>query len=81
MVRYETVTAKSWKNTRTGATASIYGAVPYTNSKDEPDWEIIDVGFTVRDNKTMRVGIGKPPYETKAEADRVADRLNKMGGS
>lgn len=67
MARYEVIESKTWKRDD-GATASIYGAVPWTSSSEEKRWKIVPRGFTVRDNVSGTVGIGKQPWATRAEA-------------
>lgn len=72
MTRYEAIESKVWKNARTGATASIYGAVPYDTNAEAEGWAIVPVGFTIRDNVRGTVGIGRKPFDTMAEAEQVA---------
>lgn len=72
MARYEVIESKSWKRDD-GATASIYGAVPWTSSSEEKRWKIVPRGFTVRDNVSGTVGIGKQPWATRAEAQAWVD--------
>lgn len=50
--RYEIVPSRFWKNKITGSTASLYGAVPYTNEADRQNWEIVSNGFVWKDRKT-----------------------------
>lgn len=67
--------ARVWKNKQTGQTASIYGAVPWTSAADEPNWEIVKVGWTwVRSDGC--VGLGRKPAETEAEALEVMRQFN-----
>lgn len=74
--RYEVIESKSWKNHKTGATASIYGACPWTNAADEPNWAMVVRGWTLRDNRNGTVGIGRLPFETKELAIDCASKLN-----
>ena len=39
---------KMWKNIRTGRTASLRGAVPFTDSKSQLDWSVEQFGYTVQ---------------------------------
>lgn len=58
----EVIESKRWKNTKTGQTASICGAVPYQG--DQGHWIIETVGWTWRlDNGT--VGLGRMPAKTR----------------
>lgn len=50
--RYEIGPIRHWKNKVTGRTASLYGAVPFTNDADRANWEIVDNGFGWHDHKT-----------------------------
>ncbi len=72
--RYEVVESKYWKNTRTGATASLTGACPYWG--DPSGWEIASRGWTVRDNKTNTVGVGRTPWKTREEAQSFVDQCS-----
>jgi hypothetical protein len=75
--RYEATESRCWKNARTGMTASIYGAAPYTSDADAKDWSVITVGYTVKDNVQGTVGIGRKPFATKAEAETVAGEMEE----
>jgi hypothetical protein len=70
--RYEVIESKSWLRDD-GRTASIYGAVPWTTSSEEPRWKMVTRGFTVRDNVRNTVGIGRQPWATRAEAQAWVD--------
>ncbi len=50
--RYEVRPIRKWKNTKTGATASIYGAVPYVRDSDRENWTIIQDGYGYWDRRT-----------------------------
>lgn len=80
--RFEVIQARHWKNVVTGATASVYGACPWILDTDKPQWRVIDEGFTVRDNKTNTVGMGRKPFDTKAEAEEFMSKwVNWAKGS
>lgn len=69
------VESKHWVNSKTNQTASIYGAVPYTNDLDKQDWSIQTRGYTWRlDNGT--VGLGRTPVKTYGEALEVMQQFN-----
>jgi hypothetical protein len=75
MARYEVIESKVWKRDD-GATASIYGAVPWVTASEEKRWEMITRGYTVRDNERGTVGIGRQPWPTRAEAQAWVDKEN-----
>lgn len=67
--RYEVIPSRHWKNSRTGQTASLYGAVPYVNDAEAEGWSLVTKGFTVRDNVRGTVGFGRRPFDTEKEAE------------
>jgi len=72
----EIIGSKIWRNKNTGAVASIFGAVPWTNPEDKRSWVIETRGFTWRlDNGT--VGLGRVPAKTYEEARKVMNRINE----
>ena len=71
----EVIESRRWTNKLTGQTASIYGAVPWTNPVDKDQWSIETVGYTWRlDNGT--VGLGRKPVATKIEAEKIMENFN-----
>lgn len=67
------IPARRWRNSVTGASASIYGAAPYASEAAKADWAIETSGYVIQwDDGT--VGNGRPPYATEAEAQTVLDR-------
>jgi len=68
----EVIESKRWRHTN-GRTASIYGAVPWTNATDKPNWTIEMAGYTLRMSDGA-VGYGRPPLPTKEEAQAVMDK-------
>ena len=74
------IPSRRWKNSRTGQTASIRGAVPYLSLNDQRDWNVETSGYTVRitePNGTVTVGAGRPPFSTHEEASSyVAQYVN-----
>lgn len=73
------IESKHWVNIKTGQTASIYGAVPYINDLDKPNWTIQTRGYTWRlDNGT--VGLGRTPVKTYEEALEVMQQFNNKLG-
>ena len=75
-MKYEIIESKKWVNTVTGNTASIYGAVPYTNDTDKANWSLECVGYTIRNNDTGTVGLGRKPFKTMYEAVEHLRKLN-----
>lgn len=71
----EVIESKRWINSRTGQTASIYGAVPYTSAADQLDWAVEAVGFTWR-CQDGTVGLGRRPVSTYAEAILIMNLIN-----
>jgi hypothetical protein len=67
-VRYTVVEAKVWRRDD-GLTASIHGACPWTLPSEKPRWDLVTVGWTVRDNRLGTVGVGLLPWSTRAEAE------------
>lgn len=72
--RYEVVESKRWFNKKTNATASLFGAVPWTSPSEKNDWELQTVGWTVRDNDRGTVGIGRQPWKSRSEAQAWVDK-------
>ena len=70
------IEAKIWRNVQTRATASIYGAVPYTSEATKADWIIEVVGFTWYDTRSNTVGLGRRSVTTREEAQAIADKIN-----
>lgn len=70
--RYTPIASYIWKRDD-GMKASIYGACPWTSAAEEPRWKMVMTGWTVRDMKTGTVGIGKIPWDTKADAEAWID--------
>lgn len=73
MTRFEVIESKSWKRDD-GATASIYGAVPWTSPTEEKRWKVVTRGYTVRDNERGTIGVGRKPWDTRAEAQAWVDK-------
>jgi hypothetical protein len=75
MSTYEAIPSRVWRRDD-GRTASPYGACPWTSKAEAARWKLEQVGWTVRDNRTGTIGLGRAPYKTEAEAEDVASRLN-----
>jgi len=75
-MKYEIIESKKWVNTVTGETASIYGSMPYTNDTEKANWSIEVVGYTIRNNDTGTVGLGRKPFKTMYEAVEHLRKLN-----
>jgi len=74
-MRYQIVDAKRWVHVD-GRTASIYGACPYVSDTDKSNWSIETVGYTIRDNKTNTVGMGRKPFTSMYDAVVALRNLN-----
>lgn len=73
----EIIPSKRWENKTTGATASIYGAAPWTGARGDrqEDWEMKTVGWTVRWSDGT-IGIGRQPFQSRREAQDWLDKYN-----
>jgi hypothetical protein len=71
----EVIESKRWRHTPSGRTASIYGAVPWTQEADKANWAIETIGWTWRlDNGT--IGLGRAPAATREQAEQIMRALN-----
>jgi hypothetical protein len=61
---WEVISSFVLKNKKTGKTQSPYGSAP----PDPQNWELVKVGYTVRNTRNGVVGIGRQPWATEAEA-------------
>jgi hypothetical protein len=75
MKRYEVIESKCWRHT-SGRAASIYGACPWLCDAERPEWSLEVRGFTIRDNLTNTVGLGRVPWSTREQAQAFADKHN-----
>lgn len=73
-MKYEVIESKLWRNRRTGGSASMYGALPWTKEAEAKDWYIDTTGWTVRNPFTGEVGVGRVPWKTREEAQAFADK-------
>lgn len=71
----EVIESKRWRNTKTNATASLYGACPWTSDADKQAWVLEVVGWTWR-NADGTIGLGRVPAKTREEALDVMARIN-----
>ena len=72
MMLYEVIESKAWVNPTKSFTVSIYGSPP-----SGPGWEIKTLGFTVRNNRENRVGIGRVPWTNREDAQKWVDNEHK----
>lgn len=72
---YETAQHKIWRHI-SGKTASIHGAVPWTNPAHQKDWTIEFAGWTVYNVDRATYGIGRAPWKTQGEAQAWCDQEN-----
>lgn len=68
--RYQVIESKAWYKAG-NPSVSIYGANPIGEG-----WTVKARGWTIRDNWTGTVGLGRKPFATREEAQAVAERLN-----
>lgn len=78
--RYEVIPSRCWKHGPTGQRVSLYGAVPYQSDAAAEGWSVVTVGFTISDKVTGTVGICRPPFTTKEEAEQVAQAMEARRG-
>lgn len=69
------IPSRRWKHKATGATASLYGAVPWSGAPGDrkEDWVLEDVGYTIQ-WEDGTIGVGRPPFNSKAEAESWLER-------
>jgi hypothetical protein len=73
--QYEAVPHRVWKHI-SGKTASIYGSVPYYSDEQAAEWEVVTMGWTIRNHRNGTTGICRPPFATEAEAQAWCDEHN-----
>ena len=74
----EAVPHRVWSNKANGKTASMFGAVPYTEA-DKDDWELVTIGWTVKHPDGTR-GVGKFAMATKEEAEAWIEKNPNFPG-
>lgn len=67
--RYEVIPCRYWENAHTKQKVSLYGAVPYHSNAEAEGWSVVTKGFTIRDNVRSTVGVCRPPFETREDAE------------
>jgi hypothetical protein len=67
----EVVEARQWRH-RSGRTASVYGSTPWLSESDRSSWDLEVVGYTVK-HPDGTVGLGRPPFASKDEAQAWID--------
>ena len=73
--RIEVIPHRFWEHT-SGLKASLFGACPWTNAADKENWQVIERGWTWRDNRNGTIGLGRIPAKTREEAQELADKIN-----
>ena len=68
------IPSRRWKHT-SGATASLYGAVPWVAKDDKPNWIVETVGWTW-EHDDGRIGLCRIPAKTEAEAVKIMNAFN-----
>lgn len=71
---YEVIESTVWRS-NSGRTVSPYGALPWLTDaqKIAEGWELVKTGFTVRNNSTNTVGIGREAWQTREQAQEWVD--------
>jgi len=69
------IESKKWVNSETGATASIYGSLPYWTEAEGKKWKIVTSGYTWQLNDGT-IGLGRIPAKTYEEAVEVMNSIN-----
>jgi len=67
----EVIESRRWKHKETGATASLYGAVPWSGRPGDKkdDWTLENVGYTIQ-WADGTIGTGRVPFKSKDEAEK-----------
>jgi hypothetical protein len=83
MNRYVAIPSRHLRNTKTGATASLYGAHPAKSPGDFQNWLVVTNGWTIHDLKENRIGGFQscPPGSSQEHAESVAAHLNALTGN
>jgi hypothetical protein len=81
MKTVEVIPCRYWKNHVTGASASLFGAAPWTSEAERPEWSIVEEGFTWRVTSrsgSVRIGLGRKAAKTREEAEAVAAKVRAL---
>jgi len=72
--RGEIIPYRRWKNRTTGATAGLYGSIPWTGAPGDrkEDWAVETVGWTIRWADGTE-GVGRQPFQSEQEAQAWLD--------
>lgn len=76
MNTYTVIESKLWEHT-SGRRVSAYGALPWYGEEEKKQWSLTTVGWTVRNNQTGTIGIGRIPWETQEQAQLWINGLSK----
>ncbi len=79
--KYEVVESRCWVNSSTGATASLYGSIPWTSEDDKANWSVVVKGYTIQNNQTGVIGGGRVPWKTREEAEAWIRQWDKPKGN
>lgn len=76
MSKYEVIESRSWVS-NSGRRVSIYGAAPWHSDaqRDAEGWRLVANGYTLRNPYTGEVGLCRPPFATREEAETWAQKL------
>lgn len=70
------IESRVWRHV-SGATASIYGAVPWTGAtgNQREHWTMVTQGYTW-EMSNGTIGLGRVPAKTREEAEEVMRKIN-----
>jgi hypothetical protein len=76
----EVIEARHWKHKDSGATASLYGSIPWSGRPGDrkEDWQLVGVGWTIQ-WEDGTIGIGRQPFKTKEEAENFLVEREQRG--
>lgn len=74
--RFEVIPYRVWLRDD-GKQASLYGAVPYLSDAEKARWQVVERGWTVRDNHFNTVGMGRTPFATREEAQAFITKITE----
>ena len=64
---YRVIESRRWKHIN-GRTVSFHGSVPWMGEYDKQDWHVEITGWTIYNERTGTIGIGRVPFKTEQEA-------------
>ena len=74
-MKYQVIESKVWRRV-CGRSASVYGAAPWVSEADRPNWSLEAQGWNVQNPHNGQVGLCRPPFKSRAEAESYAESHN-----